>query len=409
MIRAILQHIRRFVRDTGGGIAVTAGLALPPVLVLGVGAIDLTSVQMDRTKIQDTVDAAAIQAAQQLSASDATALAQRTQAFVESQLGDLKYRTTYRVSTVVAADGKSLQVSLQGRRTSFFGGLLPPGGWPLNVSATAAPAGSVPLCVLSSGQSSTDNLKMAGTSQVTAAKCLVESNSDIAVGSTAWLQAALVQSSGLATGRITPAPQQGAPVIEDPFSGMSLAIPNAPCVSSDIVYTDGAITLPPGVHCGNITVKGTATLTLAPGEHYFKAGELLVNQTASLTGEDVVLVFDSTADFQFTGTSTVNLSGRRTGSYAGFVITTSRENTRTLLLASNAARKLLGVIYVPSAELNVQGTNKIADESAWTVIVAKSIKTSGGPNLVINSDYAASSVPVPTGVGPMTKGALLQY
>ena len=43
--------------------------------------------------------------------------------------------------------------------------------------------------------------------------------------------------------------------------------------------------------------------------------------------------------------------------------------------------------------------NKIADQSPWTVVVASKLAVSQSANLVINSDYGRSSVPVPAGVG----------
>ncbi len=401
------RFLVRFLQNRSGGMAVIAGLALPAVITLAVGAIDLVSVSADRGKIQDVLDQAAIQAAQQLGVTEPATLSERTRAYLDIQLAELKSRCDYTVTTIIAPDGKSVRVVLEGRRMSFFGSLLPPGGWPLRLAAGASPMGQVPLCVLSIGQDSGDRLQMGGTSQLTAAKCLVDSNSDIQVGSTAWLQAAMVQSAGTATGRITPAPQPSAPVIDDPFSSMALTAPTGACIETDVVYTEGTTTLPAGLHCGNITVKGTARLNLAPGEHYFKSGQLQLNQTGAMSGDDVFLLFDSTADFQFTGSASVTLAGRRSGAFAGFVIATARGNTRTLGLASDAARSIVGVIYAPDATLSVQGTNKIADQSAWTVIVAKAIKTNGGPNLVINSDYANSSVPVPGGVGPTMKNARL--
>ena len=54
------------------------------------------------------------------------------------------------------------------------------------------------------------------------------------------------------------------------------------------------------------------------------------------------------------------------------------------------------------------GDNKVADQSAWTVIVAKSIEMHGGPNLVVNANYGGSPVPVPKGVGPATETHLVQ-
>ena len=41
----------------------------------------------------------------------------------------------------------------------------------------------------------------------------------------------------------------------------------------------------------------------------------------------------------------------------------------------------------------------MADQSAWTVVVAKGLQLQGSPNLVINANYAGSNVPVPAGAG----------
>ena len=55
---------------------------------------------------------------------------------------------------------------------------------------------------------------------------------------------------------------------------------------------------------------------------------------------------------------------------------------------------------MPSATLNVTGaSDNVADQSAWTVVVAKALQLQGSPNLVINANYANSTVPVPAGAG----------
>ena len=47
------------------------------------------------------------------------------------------------------------------------------------------------------------------------------------------------------------------------------------------------------------------------------------------------------------------------------------------------------------------GSNKpVADQSAYTVVAARQIRVDAGPNLVLNSNYGATDIPVPTGVGP---------
>ena len=75
---------------------------------------------------------------------------------------------------------------------------------------------------------------------------------------------------------------------------------------------------------------------------------------------------------------------------------------RTFTILSNNAHKLLGTIYLPRGKLLVDTKAKVADLSAYTVIVAKQIEVKGA-NLVVNSDYGGTDVPVPEGVGPNSR------
>ena len=44
------------------------------------------------------------------------------------------------------------------------------------------------------------------------------------------------------------------------------------------------------------------------------------------------------------------------------------------------------------------GTSPIADRSAYTAIVARMMTLYGGPNLVLNTNYDITDVPVPDGI-----------
>ena len=61
---------------------------------------------------------------------------------------------------------------------------------------------------------------------------------------------------------------------------------------------------------------------------------------------------------------------------------------------------MLGTIYLPKGRLEIATMSPIADQSAYTAIVARSIRMSGSPTLVLNADYAATDIPVPAGIGP---------
>ena len=396
--------LRRLGSDRGGSVATTFALLLPAVALLGCGAIDLCSVWSDKSAMQDTADATALAMAKQMSISTDAGLSARATNFANAQLGPIAPADAVQVSITRSIPTSSVTVTITGHRSSFFGNLLPPGGWQMNASATASAMGSLPLCVLSYGVSGGENLHMTGHSNLTADGCLVQSNGDLKVDNQAALTAGLAQAVGTARGTISPAPQTGAPPISDPFASLDVSVNSSGCNPYNVTYlSSGTNTLDPGVHCGNYVVQNGAVLQLLPGEHYFVKGQLQLQGAATLTGDDVVLIFDKSSHFNFQDQATVNLGGRKSGTFAGFVIATTRQNTGNFQISATSAEKLEGVIYIPSATLTVDGiSNKVAQQSAWTVVVAQSIQLNDSADLVINSNYAASSVPVPQGVGNET-------
>ena len=140
-----------FARDRRGGIAATFALALPVIVVIAVGAIELSSLSADRSAMQAAADNAALAAAKELSVSSAEAVVERSKAFLVSQLADDLPEYTMTPSASVSADPAQVTVELVANRPSFFVNLLPPGGFTLRVKSVAASMGSAPLCVLSHG------------------------------------------------------------------------------------------------------------------------------------------------------------------------------------------------------------------------------------------------------------------
>jgi Flp pilus assembly protein TadG len=401
-LAAIARIFRRLRRDRRGGVLTTFALATPVIAVLALGAIDLASVSADKAALQDVADSAALQAAKQLGIADNGGLAERTKSVIAQQLAAMTSRLTYQTTVTPDVKAGTVGVVITANRTSFFVNLLPPGGWNLKVIANAQQMGTTPLCVLSFGAGGSDIVDLQNTAQILAPGCMVHSNSDVKVNGGASISAGVVQASGLASGPISPEPQIDAPVIDDPFADMNINANSGICSPLDLVSQLLPIILTPGVHCGDITALKSVQITLLPGEHIFRSGTLSLQNKSTLSGDNVVLVFAKDARFAFKDNSVIKLKGRRQGAYAGFVIATTRDNTNTFEISSSAARELLGTVYIPQAELLVSGANRVADQSAWTVVVAKSLKLKDNPDLVINSNYSGSNVPVPDGVGPVS-------
>lgn len=413
-MRWLERQIRRWWRARDGGVAVMFALGGPAVIVIGVGAIDLLAVHSAMTRLQTVADAAALAGAPALAlATDGAPAKERADAFVAAEVAEWSdapsLTSTYEITD--RGGQRAIHVVLSANRPSFFANLLPPGGWNFRAEATATSVGLVPLCVLATSRSGSKVLNIKDSSRMNAPACLVHSNRDIEVeGGT--LTAASAQAVTTARGYISPAASTGAAVIADPFAALDLDYSRTlTCTVADLLrpvkHQSGYHEVHPGRHCGGIEIYGTAKVKLLPGDHFFLGGHLIVKEGARAEGDDVALFFDKESKFEFKDAAMVDLKGRKSGAYAGIVMGGTRDNTQDFVISSDNVESLLGVIYVPSARLIVEGKEDVARESAWTVIVAKSVELKGSPSLFINANYNASNVPVPDGVGPRAGGARL--
>ncbi|MGI4763814.1 MAG: TadE/TadG family type IV pilus assembly protein [Janthinobacterium lividum] len=397
--RLLGQLMTRFVDDRRGGFAILFGIAGPVLLLLLAGGVEVAEVVKAKRELQWDVDTAALNGARELGTDQSSATATRAQTMAASLATQSTPRWAVVTTSGMDAPDGSVTVDQTASRPSFFGSLLPPGGWHLHVTSTAVSNVKAPLCVLGLQSTTGQVVSLQSASKMTAAGCLVQSDADIAVSSSGAMQASAVHSVGAAQGPISPFPITDAPAIADPFTSLSISVPSQ-CTDSGIDVGNGSQTLNPGVHCGNVQIQGSGTLTLNPGDHYFVNTSFNVNGNAKLLGSDVVLVLKGSTLFQFQGTAYLSFNGRQSGSYAGFVIVSDRSYTGTLSISTDSAHVLHGTIYLPNGSLAVSGSgNKVADQSPWTVVVAQKVSTSGSANLIINSNYASSSVPVPSGVG----------
>jgi hypothetical protein len=158
---------------------------------------------------------------------------------------------------------------------------------------------------------------------------------------------------------------------------------------------------------------------MAPGVYVIKDGPLLVGGNSTLTGENVGIYLKGLAsNLKFDAETTISLTAPKNGPMTGLLIyddptgATALLNTvvagkytkllsspREHLILSDNARMLLGTIYMPKGRLIIDATKPVADKSAYTVLVVQQLDLYSGPNLVLNSDYGASEIPVPPGVG----------
>jgi len=385
-----------------GNVTTIVALSAVPLLLSGIGVLELASISNDHSKLQAAVDAGALAGAGRLSVATgaqptdtATIITRQTAA--QSGIGSV---VTVQVN--VAQDNSAVTVTASTTHTPIVDLL---GAHTITATAKAENMGHIPLCVLQTG---TGGIRLQNSARIRATGCAVHANDDIKVDGGAMIQSDRTEAVGTINGPVSPAGFSGAMNIDDPFASMDLD-PPLDCVGKPLKIRELSglvLALPPGVHCEQFEIEKNATLILLPGEHYFM-NDLNAHENAIIRGDDVVLIFGSMKKVNFADKADVMLGARKSGPFSGFLLVTTRDNTQTFTIGSDHVSKLLGTIYIPNATLDVETSGNVAQDSAWSIIVAENLTLKQNPNLVINTGYVGSGVPVPDGVGPNRSNPVL--
>jgi hypothetical protein len=228
--------------------------------------------------------------------------------------------------------------------------------------------------------------------------------------------------SAAADASFTPQPATDCPTMTDPLASRQPPA-DEPCKYLAKIVLGGSETLQPGVYCGGLIITLGANVKMAPGIYTIKDGPLLVNGNSTLAGENVgIYLKGQGSNLKFDSQTTISLTAPKDGPMVGLLIfddptgasalvnllvnplvagkyTKLLSSPREHLILSDNARTLLGTIYMPKGRLIIDATKPLADKSAYTVLVVQQLDLYSGPNLVLNSDYGASEIPVPPGVG----------
>ena len=407
----MIRILRHWLDDRRGNVALIAALCALPLATIVAGVLESQDVMGSRDDLQAAVDAGALAGAQRLGMASVNGDADIQSAAVTTANANLStsFHGTPPVYTVTEdATAHTVTVSAMAQHIPLLG-VMDFGATALHATATADALGAVPLCILQTSTVAGVGMDLKGQSQIRAPNCGVQSNNDISVSNNALIQAARTQAAGTISGPVSPAGFQGALTVADPFASMNLSPPIDCLTKALTLKVIKYLTLPllPGVHCEQYDIANGGTLQLLPGEHWFM-NDIKAENDATITGDDVVLLFGPGKKADFVDQATVRLTARKSGPYAGFLIATTRDNTQPFTIASNNVSQLLGTIYIPNAQLVVTSTGNVAQDSAWSIVVANSIEMQNNPNLVINTDYVGSGVPVPNGVGPSQKVSLVK-
>jgi Flp pilus assembly protein TadG len=411
MVVSSRYNLSSFFTSTCGSVGLSMALALP-VMVLAVGvAVDTARIAQTRSAMQSMVDNAALAAAEEfkLSSSDDRHLAQVSEDFIRAGMKNNPIGGVV-LQAVEATGDKSqstLSIAVTVEQTNYFGGFLNPAAVDHHIQTKVQVFSGSKICVLALERSVGDAVNLTDSAKIDAQSCSVQANSTSSSAITVWnkahVDAEVTCSSGgvrTAPGAIRPAPVTDCPIVTDPLAARAAPKKAADsCDHNRFKVNAEKKTVSPGVYCGGIDISEGAEVQFDPGVYIIKGGVLQASNGSKITGENVGFYFSDGAVFKFNTESSVSLSGRETGEMSGLLFFADRSSApRIHQVNSRHANKLVGTIYMPNDTFQVATDAAVADDSAYTAIVARKVMLNQSPNLVLKTDYDRSSVPVPDGI-----------
>ena len=428
-----------------GNLAITFAIALPVLLAMAGAAVDFTRRIQQVEEVREAADALTVLGARELMLANASASKIISVVTAAAKLYETPGGAPLQVvATPDVANGTVSVNVTQAAKPTLFLKSIETFSKPIEYESTAAAMGGMNVCVIALDDRDDGAVETSFSAKIAATNCSILSNSTsvngVAASGSSKITAGMICSAGGYKGAVSnfePTPVTDCPEYPDPLVDRP-APTYAGCDENDLVLgeqseeaTYAAIgasigefarrlsgseededddrdmtsyKLDPGVYCGGLTIASNADVTLRPGIYVIKDGPFRASLGARLTGANVgfYLVGDASV-FTFDADSKIHLTAPVTGAMAGLLFFEDRGAPldRTHAIYSDDARTLLGTFYLSRGVLSVATLFPVADQSAYTAIVARSVKLSGGPTLTLNTDYAATTVPVPDGVGPV--------
>lgn len=450
---AMHQVLDRFRQAREGSVTVLLALGLPSLLALVGGAVDYTSAMHTQSRLQSVADSAALAIAREMTLTPLTADRVQILAkhYVQASLGEGEAGA--QIGGALAENGMAVSVTVTAPFTTPLG-LLPrlTGATNIKIAALArvnSSTSQTKLCILSLGEHHLGGIFMHNNSMLNAPDCMLYSNSTqkdaVIVQQGSQIVANMICARGgiaNAAGQVRATLVNDCPTQRNPLETKPEPSVQGSCLQNKLVIKDGMRTLSPGIYCKGVQIEGNAKVMLNPGIYVFRDGALTVRQNAEFAGNGVTLIFTGKKSyFRFLDNSLIRLSAPTAGLSAGMLLWESRtfqpglnswknggcggndddddddggaancgqripgtvppKKTNEHHINSDRASELTGTIYLRNGLLLIDSRRPVADQSPFTLFVVNKLDLYDGPNVMLNTNYKGTPVPVPDGLGPL--------
>jgi Flp pilus assembly protein TadG len=365
----LLSLLPRFLRDRRGVSAVTFALSLP-VVIGGAGlGVEVGSWFFQERRLQTAADLSANAAAVALrggsdeDAVTATALREAQNNGFDPAAGVLTVHTP--PTSGEFQHDRAVEVELELTVERFFTRMFEGGDTvTIRVRAVAAYENEQQACILALDTWANDAVIFIGNPTANFSGCVVMSNSladdSITIAGSADVTAPCIVSAGgtSVSADLTltscSAPMEEMPQALDPYDSLPDPSTAGACQSVPGGNPHFPKTLNPGRYCGGLDLSGTVNLN--PGVYVVDGGDFRINANAQVSGAGVMFYLTDGATVHFNGSAEINLSAATSGTYAGVLMFSDRDNgSDDNIFNGTADSQMTGALYFPTQQVTHNG------------------------------------------------------
>ncbi|OLP45758.1 TadE/TadG family type IV pilus assembly protein [Rhizobium oryziradicis] len=381
----LFKFFARFRLSTEGNFAISTAVLLPLVLITAGGAVDVAGAFLQKTDLQERLDAGVLAAAQIrdpsqqrttvlsfIAAATKTSLTPATNGSQSIEGQD----TAFQLTLDVGSDG-TLNAGLSTKYPTNF---LPIAGinvLPITLNASALSKPSQNGCIYVLGNESQAVLINSGAN-------LVAKNCTMYVASTA--NPAFIMNSGatidtakfcvkgtnyIRNGGTLANLKTDCAVSPDPYP--SLPEPTLPNNCTTSGTQDGSTqSIKPGMHC-ETTFNGSPTITFQPGLHIIR-GRMIINSNSTVIANNVTFYFpDVNSEIRMNGGIKMTASAPTSGPYSGLLMfektsdAGNNANKQQYVFNGSNGETLQGIIHLPNRNVTYNSTTNVSSKITLVV------------------------------------------
>jgi Flp pilus assembly protein TadG len=384
---------------------------LPILLLLG-AVVDYGRAMTMKSRLQEAVDAGALQAARHpaLTQAERQTLAQN---IALANLGGLA--STLNPTIIETEPSGNFKVTATAAVSAAFMQLLQFDTIPITVTATASITGrsasSASVCLLALSPTISPGLLINSGVSITAPSCEIDvastGNPAATFNAAATFNVSKICVAGTQTiqnGGAVSALSTGCAVASDPFASSLPAPPSVSCTVNGQNYA-GDTTLQPGVYCGSFNFNSPGgTIKFAAGLYVFNGASLNINEGWTMDGSaGVTFYFADSSYLQINSGVTTNLVAPTTGTYANILMYEAPGLTQSsFTIDGSGGHSFAGLMHLPSRNITFNSMSNVTADSVTVVV----------NSLILDTDswnIASSPLSIPTaGTTTTTSPTLIQ-